>query len=116
MVLFLTFFSGLLISPAVTVALSNPTKAHKVEVAARGIDSRPFPSGINGKKLALSKFKKATTTNNPNNTILNTVTNDCIFPAFLTPTIFIIVNIHNIELVYIIDTNGLLSAGIIAAL
>lgn len=72
-VLFLTFLSGFFISPAVTVALSKPTKAHKVEVAASGIVVRPFPSGNNGSKFIFSKFKNEATINNAKNPILKTV-------------------------------------------
>ena len=51
-------------------------KAHNVEVAANGIVSSPFPSGINGKIFELSKFKNATIMNKAKNSILNTVTKD----------------------------------------
>ena len=104
--LFLTFFSGSLSSPAVTVELSNPTNAHKVDVAANETVESPFPSGARGIILILSKFKNATIINKAKNPILNTVTKLCIFPACLTPTIFNIVTAHNIELVKIIDING----------
>ena len=59
----------------------------------------------------ISKLRNATTINNAKNAILNTVTKLCTLPACLTPTILIIVNIHNTELVNIIDINGSFNIG-----
>ncbi len=112
-VLFLMFFSGFFISPAGTVALSIPTKAHRAIAIAAGkvlipetlaLETVPSIAGLKCKAAIMTNTTKAAT--------LSTVVIILTLPAPFTPKILIIVNNHNTPDVIRNANTGVAVAGI----